>query len=110
MGDDFQNTRFTTGDESYAHELSRLSLKMEDHVIDNGMWVTYGSAVFMYDTVKIVPQTFGVKGALFMKHPITSDAFTTTFKMNLASMPSSNTKDVSGFALWYLQDAPRFPE
>ena len=45
-----------------------------------------------------------------MTQPITSDAFTTQFKMNLASMPSSTTTDVTGFALWYLQDAPRFPE
>jgi len=55
MSDDFQNTRFTTGDEQYAHELSHLALHMEEHVIEGGVYNTYGSSVFLYDNVKLVP-------------------------------------------------------
>ena len=95
--------RITQDDPTYAHELDHLSMYMEDHVIEGSIYKTYGTAVFMYDTVKILPQTWGTKGAVFMRKPIVTDAFTTVMKMNLKSLPTSPEKRrVSGFAIWYL--------
>ena len=46
-----------------------------------------------------------------MRKPIVTDAFTASLKMNLLSMPSSSKSElVSGFAIWFLNDKPRFPE
>jgi len=56
MDDDFDNTRIDTKiDDNYAAQLPHLSLRMEDHVIEGGIYKTYGAAVFMYDSVKILP-------------------------------------------------------
>jgi len=84
---------------------------MEDHVIEGGIYKTYGSSVFMYDSVKILPQTWGTQGALFMRKPIVSPAFSVQLKMNLKSLPTSGQEGVvSGIAIWHLEDKPKLPE
>jgi len=112
VSDDFDNTRINTKyDDNYAAELPQLELRMEAHVIEGGIYKTYGSAVFLYDSVKLLPQTWGTQGALFMEKPIVTPSFTTSLKMNLKNLPTSGEEGViSGMAVWHLEDKQNFPQ
>eukprot|EP00347_Sterkiella_histriomuscorum_P002804 403366740 len=74
-------------------------------------YVTFGSAINLENSIKLVPPAQQLSGAIFLNQPLNTPDFQFIVELEIKELANKIEKDEQqGFAMWYLHHKPRFPE